>query len=234
MNSLTGNNSQTRWIVIRVLDVDLPNRIVHGQDKTNAKLQVSMRDIYGMLQIPNVGDKWSARRGSGSHQWYLEGRLDSQDESNWMFQNMSLGDSRILGGTLYIKATEEVVSDTFITTPTPEPGDSSTTLATTEFVSLANNIIVKGRVKGSDGSKLSSTGRINFTPSRSTTGTYAISFAADLSAIPEVLPSLATTEASVTAISASITNLANSGFTITTYDTTGSPADSDFSFVAIV
>lgn len=89
-------------IGVTIDDVDLPNRIAHARDKTNVVIQVSFRDSPGgILHIPKQGERWVITR-LGHGPWYLDTKLDSQDEHSHVKESMNPGDTRLSADSMHI------------------------------------------------------------------------------------------------------------------------------------
>lgn len=91
-------------IVVRIDEIDVTNRVCHARDKTNVLIQVSFRDAPGgILQIPAQGERWTVTR-IGQGPWYLDKKLDSHDDHEFVKDTMTAGDTRLGGvGTTHIE-----------------------------------------------------------------------------------------------------------------------------------
>lgn len=91
-------------IVVRIDEIDVTNRVCHARDKTNVLIQVSFRDAPGgVLQIPAQDERWTVTR-IGQGPWYLDKKLDSHDDHEFVKDTMVAGDTRLGGvGTTHIE-----------------------------------------------------------------------------------------------------------------------------------
>lgn len=90
-------NKQVQRIVIRIDEVDISARSVHGYDKSNVLVVATWRETpNGLIHVPAQNERWIAQR-EGMGQWRLVGRLDSADDQSWIEANLGPGD-------IYIKA----------------------------------------------------------------------------------------------------------------------------------
>lgn len=96
-NQITG----LEYIVVKIAQVDITNRIAHCTDKTGAPIQVVFRlAAGGILHVPAPDEKWSAKKLG--HTWHLAEKQDTLPEHQWVVDNMQPGDTRISGETLHV------------------------------------------------------------------------------------------------------------------------------------
>lgn len=100
--ALSNRAAQQEYIVVKIEQVDLANRIAHVRDKTNSPLLVSFREAPGgILHVPAQDQKWTAKRLGAT--WHLEAKLDSLSDARWAADNMQSGDTRITSdGTVHV------------------------------------------------------------------------------------------------------------------------------------
>jgi hypothetical protein len=101
-----------------VTDVDMPNQAVNVTDQFGTKISVSLDYLGPVVVIPKAGEQWVIRRRGGNN-WFLFHKRSLPVETN----TLSPGDVIITGDN--------------VMAPTPNSGDNSTKVATTEFVSAA-------------------------------------------------------------------------------------------------
>jgi len=99
----------TDRIVIKVEQVDLANRTVHGLDKTKSSIMASIRDTGAAFRVPSNGELWTVCRYG--YVWYLEQRLDDPDDHDAL-QVYQPGDTRLhAGGTLHMQVEAATIND---------------------------------------------------------------------------------------------------------------------------
>lgn len=81
-------------VVVQIDDVDIASRRVTGTTNQEGLINIYFREYPGgMLLIPKQGDFWLVvRRG---WDWYLEKKLDNDEEHQDMITNMGQGDMRL-------------------------------------------------------------------------------------------------------------------------------------------
>lgn len=98
-------NKQVQRIVLRIDEVDIPSRAVHGYDKSNVLVVATFRETpNGILAVPAQNERWIAQR-EGMGQWRLIGRLDSADQQTWAETNLGPGDMRIEADNIWFTGT---------------------------------------------------------------------------------------------------------------------------------
>lgn len=76
---VTSRNMQDgHGLLVRVVGVDIPNRLVHCKDKHNGTFIAAYKDTPVAHQIPQTGDIWSIVRRSGH--WLMQNRIEQDDE----------------------------------------------------------------------------------------------------------------------------------------------------------
>lgn len=103
----TGPNRQStiQRVVLRIDEVDIPNRAVHGYDKTNVLVIATFRETpNGILYIPAQNERWVAERQGQGH-WRLVTRLDSADQQAYVESTLAPGDMRIAAENVYFTGT---------------------------------------------------------------------------------------------------------------------------------
>lgn len=121
----TGPNrlSTIQRVVIRIDEVDIPNRAVHGYDKTNVLIVATFRETAnGILYVPAQKERWIAER-QGQGQWRLVTRLDSADQQAYVESTLGPGDMRIAAENIYFTGTVHGVGGGTVTSVTA--GDAS-------------------------------------------------------------------------------------------------------------
>lgn len=98
-------NTQVQKVAIRIDEVDIARRIVHGYDKTNVLVVATFRATpAGILHVPAQNERWIASRIGMGH-WHLESRLDSADQQTWAETNLGPGDIKIEAPNIYLEGT---------------------------------------------------------------------------------------------------------------------------------
>ena len=91
------------YIVVKIDDIDTPNRSVHVLDKTNSRFQASFREAPGgMFYVPQQGELWTAKRLG--YQWHLDYKLDHAEDQEFT-SGMSPGDMRVSNNNMYFEST---------------------------------------------------------------------------------------------------------------------------------
>jgi hypothetical protein len=89
-SSFTPNNNER--ITVRIDEVDIPKRIVHGRDKHNSPINVSFRTSGAFTHVPTIGEFWTASRSG--FEWKLESRVDTPEQHEALLE-LSQGDIRV-------------------------------------------------------------------------------------------------------------------------------------------
>jgi len=93
------------YIVLEILDVDIPTRQAHCFDKTKASLVASfIESPGGLLRIPSQGERWTAKRQGWI--WHLEAKLDKLEDHAFAQDSMAPGDLRLQSsGNMFVQGT---------------------------------------------------------------------------------------------------------------------------------
>lgn len=101
---------QVQRITLRIDEVDISSRSVHGYDKSNVLVVATWRETpNGIIRVPAQNERWIAQR-EGMGQWRLVGRLDSADDQSWIEANLGPGDVLFKAPNLWFTGTVHGIS----------------------------------------------------------------------------------------------------------------------------
>lgn len=116
---------QVQRITLRIDEVDISSRSVHGYDKSNVLVVATWRETpNGVINVPAQNERWIAQR-EGMGQWRLVGRLDTADDQTWIEGNLAPGDMLLKANNIWFTGTLHGVGGGSGTVTSVTAGDAS-------------------------------------------------------------------------------------------------------------